>query len=188
MKYLQIKLHQFFLFGLRLIFGFNRWHALSPILARPYRIKVAEIACSINPKSVVEIGCGLGSILHLIDAPIRVGYDIERNVIKAANFINFFKVNKVSFKYGGFDFVNEQSIDLLIAVNLLHDHSQNDVSNWLVPILPRLKYLLVDKINIEHELNYRHYHNFNFLDGHMKLVQEFNDTNDQRTFCLFKRV
>ena len=188
MKYLQIKLHQFFLFGLRLIFGFNRWHALSPILARPYRIKVAEIARLINPKSVVEIGCGLGAILHLIDAPLRVGYDIDCNVIKAANFINFFKAKKVSFKYGGFDLVNEQSIDILIAINLLHDHSQDDVSKWLAPILPRLKYLLVDKINLDHELNYKHYHDYNFLNGRMKLVQEFNDIHDQRTFCLYQRT
>ena len=188
MKYLQIKFHQLSLLCLQLFFGFNRWHALSPISARPYRIKVVEIACTTRPKSVVEIGCGLGTILHLIDAPLRVGYDIENNVIRAANFINLFKLKKACFKHGGFDQVSERSIDLMIAVNLLHDHSEATVNSWLAPLLPRLKYLLVDKINVEHELNYRHYHDFNFLDGRMKLVEEFNDTHDKRTFCLYKRT
>jgi hypothetical protein len=188
MKYLQIKLHQFFLLCLQFIFGFNTWHALSPISARPYRIKVAEIASSINPVSVVEVGCGLGAIVDLIDAPVRVGYDIENNVIRAANFINLFKAKKASFKHGGFDCVNEKSIDILIAVNLLHDHSEGDIDRWLTPILPKLRYLLVDKINLDHELNYKHYHDYNFLNGRMKLVQEFNDIHDQRTFCLYQRT
>ena len=47
-------------------YGFHPWHAAAPLSARPYRRTVAEMVNGVNPEVVVEVGCGLSSILSLV--------------------------------------------------------------------------------------------------------------------------
>ena len=37
-----------------------------------------------NFNVVIDVGCGLGNIIKRINAPYRVGIDIDKNIIKAA--------------------------------------------------------------------------------------------------------
>ena len=147
---------------LRAFFGFNPWHARSPASLREYRKGLAVLVNGLKPRCVVEVGCGLGAILSRVEAAARTGYDTDRGAIRAARFLNG---RSVRFVEGGFDNVTEPVIDVLIAVNWPHDFSPDQLERWIVPLLPRVKFLLVDKVDATSPSTYRHYHDFAFLNG-----------------------
>ena len=148
--------------GLRMLFGFDGWHARSPLSARPYRKGLAALVGNLDPNCVVEVGCGLGAILSRIKAKERYGYDIDPGVIRAARFLHG---RSVRFIEGGFGEVLRADIDVLIAVNWIHDVPPDQLERWLTPLLPTVRYLLVDAVDPATPLNYRHYHDFSFLEG-----------------------
>jgi SAM-dependent methyltransferase len=168
---------------LRRMFGFQRWHSESPTSARPYRRDVAGLASSVSPQTVVEVGCGLGAILAHTDAPRRVGYDLDEKVIRAARFLHR---GKIDFKFGGFEAVVEDPIDVLIAVNWIHDYSPDELDAWLRPLLARASFLIVDAIESASPVPYRFYHDFAFLDGRAQRVRAEAFGEAHRSFLLFK--
>ena len=169
--------------GLRLLFGFDRWHASSPLSARPYRKGLAALVSDLNPKRVVEVGCGLGAILSRIRADERYGYDIDPRVVRAARFLHG---RSVRFFEGGFDEMVETDIDVLIAVNWIHDFSPDQLERWLMRKLPTIRYLLVDAIDPSSPLSYRHYHDFSFLEGAAEPVFAGAFGEEHRRFILYK--
>src|SRR5882724_2411371 len=48
---------------IRRVFRFDEWHANAPYACRPYKKSVVDLANSLRPNTVVEVGCGLGEIL-----------------------------------------------------------------------------------------------------------------------------
>ena len=181
----RIALDQAALHGLRLLFRFDPWHARSPSSARPYRQGLAALVSELRPSCVVEVGCGLGAILSRISADERYGYDSEPGVVRAARLLHG---RTVRFIEGGFEQVKQTNIDVLIAVNWPHDFPPDQVERWILPLLPSVRYLLVDSIDPAHKLNYKYYHNFCFLEGKADPVFESAFGEESRRFILYKVI
>jgi SAM-dependent methyltransferase len=156
----RVKLDMASLELLRLIFGFERWHARSPDSARPYRRQLAAMVNRLKPGCVVEVGCGLGGIIARIKAERRYGFDRDPAAIRAARFLNS---SAIEFTVGGFDDVSTDHIDVLIAVNWMHGFPPEQLEQWIAPLLPRVRYLLVDAIVAGTPGNYAYCHDFAFL-------------------------
>lgn len=65
--------------------GFDPWHAKSPFECRGYKREVVQLAESLHPQAVIEIGCGLGEIVSRIGDCRRFGFDIDPRVVPAAH-------------------------------------------------------------------------------------------------------
>lgn len=169
---------------LQRVYGFNAWHADAPLSARPYRTVVAGMVNGIRPpvRCVVEVGCGLGSILSLIDAPQRHGYDLDAGAIRAARFLNG---RAVTFVVGDMGAIAQDRIDVLILVNWIHEISPQQLDEWLAPLLPRTSFLLVDAIDPA-LTEYRFAHDFAFLHGRAREVQVGRAPNEGRRFLLYE--
>ncbi|MEO5623613.1 MAG: class I SAM-dependent methyltransferase, partial [Dokdonella sp.] len=156
-----------FLSGLAMIYGFDPWHAQAPTSARPYRHVVARLANALSPRTVVEVGCGLGGILALVDAPDRYGYDIDERVIRAARFL---RGRRITFTCGGITAVSLAQIDVLILVNWIHAISPVALEQLLAPMLARSRYLLLDAIDQDGPDSYQYKHDFAFLGAATRVV------------------
>jgi hypothetical protein len=170
---------------LRLLFGFHPWHARSPSSARPYCKQLAELVSRLGPNSVIEVGCGLGAILSRVKAERRCGYDTDAGVIRTAR---LFHGRSVQFINGSFEQISDTRIDVLIAVNCLHDFPPEQVECWIAPLLPVVRYLLVDAIKPGSPGGYRYYHDFGFLDGKVRemFIGEFGEPS--RRFILYQVI
>ncbi len=181
----RVKLDMAALEGLRLLFGFERWHARSPDSARPYRQQLASLVNDLRPNCVVEVGCGLGGILARIKADRRYGYDSDPAAIRAASFLHG---DSVKFTVGGFEQIGEGSIDVLIAVNWIHEFSPELIERWITPLLPSVRYLLVDAIIPGSPGGYRHFHTFQFLDRKAKQISINAMSEPHRRFILWEMI
>ena len=65
-------------------FNIDRWHIQGGLYCSKRNPYIVEIVNSINPKSVVDIGCGLGAILGELNASSLLGIDYSEKVIIAA--------------------------------------------------------------------------------------------------------
>jgi hypothetical protein len=181
----RIILDKFALRLLQRLYGFNRWHADAPLSARPYRRTVAEIVNGLRLESVVEVGCGLGAVLSLVNARHRHGYDLDAGAIRAARLI---RSRDIFFTQGDMSCVREHEIDVLILVNWIHDFSPEQLAIWLQPLIPRTRYLLLDAIDADNPLNYAFKHDFSFLLGTSKIVDEARTEGEGRRFLLFQVI
>lgn len=163
-------------------FGFARWHAESPLSSRPYRRDLAAMINSLAPACVVEVGCGLGAMLGLVQAPRRIGYDIDPGVIRAARFL---RDKSIVFKVGGFEDVEDLAIDVLVAVNWTHDHPPDQLHAWLDGLIGRTRYLLLDAIDLG-EPGYANHHDFAFLSAQATLIRSDRFGESNRHFLLFE--
>jgi len=132
---------------LKKIFDFHPWH-VSAFESRPY---CADLVSYINDfviddSCVVEIGCGLGETLSKVKSKKKTGFDISTEVIKAANFLNYF--NNTQFHVGSFESIQDMQIDYLIAVNFLHDFEPHQVKRWFEKLIlnNRISHLVVDEL------------------------------------------
>ena len=73
-----------FHFVLQKIYGFDPWHVHGNYYSRPYKARVVALVEGMQPKTVVEIGAGLGDIIGRVRAEIRIGLDRDPKVIAAA--------------------------------------------------------------------------------------------------------
>lgn len=137
------------------IYKFDEWH-LTPADERPYAECIIRKINSILQKEkingeIIEIGCGLGDIIANISNSYgaRSGYDISKNVIKAARVAH----PTVRFKHGSFTDIVNRKIGLAIAVNFfqtIDDESlrtmldvfttTNDVDRILLDTVPSPPY------------------------------------------------
>ena len=172
------------LHALRFVFGFAPWHARSPISARPYRKGVAAMISALHPDCVVEVGCGLGGIIAAVRAPRRAGYDVDRGAVRAARFLH----RSVDFREGSFDNLVEREIDVLAAICWLHEFSPEQVEQWLLPLLDRTRYLLLDATDPASPLNFAFNHDYAFLKDKARLVRSEKFEEQFRTFVLFEVI
>lgn len=122
-------------------FGFDPWHYKNTWYDRLYKQTAVAMAQRLAPKRVVEVGCGLGEIIARIGAPLKVGYDIQKEVIEAARFLYG---KRVLFRVGSLPDVREKEVDLLIALNWIHELSPAALGE-LFSCAP-CRYLLIDAI------------------------------------------
>jgi SAM-dependent methyltransferase len=168
---------------LQRLFGFDRWHAVSPTSRRAYRSGVAKLINELRPRCVVEVGCGLGATLSRVRAPERYGYDIDRGVVRAARFRYG---RALTFREGGFEEVTQPAIDVLVALLWLHDFAPDQVEAWLTPLLPRVRYVLIDRVEPTSPLTYRHHHDFAFLDALAVATRTERFGEEHRHFILYE--
>lgn len=168
---------------LQRLYGFNRWHTDAPLSARPYRRTVAGVVNGLNPDCVVEVGCGLGVVLSLVRAPHRYGYDTDGAAIRAARLI---RSRIIVFREGDMSSVDQPKIDVLVLVNWIHEFSPQQLADWLEPLLPRTRFLLLDAIDANNLLSYRYSHDFAFLAKKTNLISETRAEGEGRRFMLYE--
>lgn len=159
------------------------WHP--PTSARPYRLAVAELVNSMEPKIVCEVGCGLGEILCRVNAKERYGYDIDEGVVHAAKLL---RGKGIHFEQGGLAAVSMGQIDVLILVNWIHEVSPAELAGQLLPLLPRTRYLVLDAIDQDNTFGYRYKHDFAFLESKARRLSVVRAANEGRSFQLFEVI
>jgi hypothetical protein len=159
----------------------STWH--SPISVRPYRRTVAKMINDLGLGTVVEVGCGLGSILVLVEAKEIHGYDIDQGVVKAARLI---RSKRIHFHLGTLEDVHVALIDVLVLVNWIHEIDPVELEERLLPIMGHCKYLLLDAIDPDNDYGYRHKHDFAFLSGLAELMLTAKCPGEGRSFQLFR--
>jgi 2-polyprenyl-3-methyl-5-hydroxy-6-metoxy-1,4-benzoquinol methylase len=166
-------------------FRFDPWHSKNNWYCRSYKRTAVGMINNLHPKIVVEVGCGLGEIISRVEAPYRVGYDIEPTVIDAARYLHGTNVN---FEYGTGVDVKETHIDVLIVLNWIHNLSADKIEDFLKPFYKRVNYFLLEGIN-EGEKNYKYHHKFTFLEGHAKLINAIDGgIGEARKLMLFESI
>src|SRR5438132_4809514 len=65
------------------VFGVSTWH-VAAMENKPYVPKIIDYVNARAPQSVVEIGCGFCDIIGGLNARMRVAYDADPSVVKAA--------------------------------------------------------------------------------------------------------
>jgi len=159
------------------------WHP--PTSMRPYRIAVATAINALDPEVVCEVGCGLGSILSRIHAPVRVGYDVSPGVLRAARLL---RSRSIDFRSGSIDAVDLPSMDVLVLVNWIHEVSSEDLERMLLPLLSRTRCLMLDAIDADNAFGYRFKHDFAFLDGKARLLSSTRVDGEGRSFRLYEVI
>lgn len=171
---------------LRAVYRFDPWHAANPAGCRPYKRHVAEVANSLNPCSVMEVGCGLGEILVQIRARRRIGVDPERGVLRAARLLH--PASGVHWMHGDLLLLQSISgpIDLLLAIGWVHGVSPQELERLIVPHAHRIKYILVDAFNSD-ESPYPFKHDFAFLERMAERIHVSTPVDDPvRRYMVFQ--
>ena len=164
-------------------FKFDPWHCSGTWYCRPYQRIAVGLVNKVRPKTVVEVGCGLGEIISRVEAPHRVGYDLEHAVIDAARYLRGTNVN---FQVGTGVDVKDARIDVLIALNWIHNLSPVEMREFLEPFYGRVTYFLLEGITLG-ESGYKFHHDFSFLKGHAELIESADGgIGEPRTLMLFK--
>lgn len=112
---------------LKFLFKFDWWHT-SPIENREYAQDIIKQANKHESKNaVIEIGCGLGDIISNLNFKNRFFYDISKNALDAAQFMQHFRNFNSNSKdfFEVFDLFSnsiDESIkcDIIIIVNWIH--------------------------------------------------------------------
>ena len=120
-------------------YGVTRWHVASS-LSKPYVSDVVVYLNASRPSTVVEIGCGFCDILSHLQAARRIGYDADRNVIRAARVYTRLKGAKVEL--APFDFIQDAlpavRADAWVLIGLLHNFAEEAIRPRLREIFGRL--------------------------------------------------
>ena len=160
-------------------FQFADWH-LTPINERPYAIEVVEYvqkyAAERNLNCIVEIGCGLGSIIGNIKTSTffmgkRRGFDIDNNSIRTARLLHPF----VKFVNGSFCNVQEERIDCLIMVDFIHKIPEDNLRNEILNLFKRnmkVDLIVFDTFRNNQDTEYLYSHKGEYLfDGKYRLLR-----------------
>jgi SAM-dependent methyltransferase len=174
--------------AIRRVFRFDAWHANAPYACRPYKKVVVDLANSLRPDTVVEVGCGLGEILSRINARHRYGLDSDARVIRAARFMH---PRGIVWIAGAAATLQQRMgpvafIDCLIMVNWIHNLSSEELAATLVPLLPKIRYLIVDAVDQNAPASYRVKHDFAFLTGQATRLAAVRVPDEPRSFFLFR--
>jgi hypothetical protein len=162
------------------------WHIKSNIYCRPYKQKVIEVANSLNPNCVIEIGCGLGEIISRVKAQYRVGIDIDKTCIYLAN-----KLNKGPiYIEGSFDSVlalQVKDVDLLIMVNFIHGISMDTLSFHINQILDSktCRYIITDRYKEDYPER-GVVHDLSKYNKRIKLINAYDDYEGYRDIMLWR--
>jgi hypothetical protein len=174
--------------ALRLLFGFDRWHASAPYSCRPYKQLVVELANALQPSIAMEVGCGLGDIISRVNAVDRFGIDADLKVIRAARFLHRgrgFWIHDDGIPIQRI-VPQERTIDCLIMVNWIHNLDPKRLSELLLPLLPRTRYLILDAIDADGPNSYRYKHDFGVLSEVTRKLSTSRVPGEPRSFIVFE--
>lgn len=184
------RLDRLCLTGLRHLLKFDAWHAAAPYSCRPYKKRVVELANSLRLDVAVEVGCGLGDILSRVNARQRFGFDTELAVVRAARCLHPLGTRWI---HGDASAVLQctppaRNIDCLIMVNWIHNVSPEQLAACLLPLLPRVRHLILDAIDPDAPGSYRFRHDFAFLRADAERIAVVPAANERRRLVLFKVI
>ena len=174
--------------AIQCIFKFDVWHAGAPYSCRLYKRKVIEIANSLSPHVIVEVGCGLGDIVSRVRAVERYGLDSDSQVIRAARFLHPSGVRWICGDASSIanSIPTDGVLDCVIMVNWTHNLSPEQLSVCILPLMPRIRYLILDSIDLDAPASYRYRHDFSFLSSVAERVSVTRVIDEPRSFILFK--
>lgn len=142
------------------IFHFRKWH-ISPINEREYAIWIVdELNIKKIDKKVVEVGCGLGEIIGNINAKYKIGFDIQKEAIAAAQILHPF----TKFISGGFSKIVNLDIEYLIIVNFTHGMDSENLRRKINTLDRKnnIKNIIMD---VSCGPNYKYQHNLEKIIG-----------------------
>lgn len=184
LKCLKMKLHYRFLAHR---YGFDLWHAKSPFECRGYKREVVILAEGLKPKTVVEVGCGLGEIVSRIRDCRRIGFDIDSRVVAAARELNGdcdiqFECAALDSKDIICNTLGDVGADLLIMVNWPHSLPWSEVVSSMMRLTSALslKHLIIDTIAAGTP-GYPHYHSLTDLQCLGDVIQSNLSIDGVRT-------
>jgi SAM-dependent methyltransferase len=185
---MRCRVERIWLGALRQVFRFDAWHASAPYACRPYKKSVIDLANSVHPSTVVEVGCGLGDIVSRVQAKNRYGLDLDARVIRAARFLHPLGIVWTACAAAELDaqIVPVALIDCLIMVNWIHNLTSEELAAMLVPLLSRVRFLIVDAVDENAPASYRTKHDFAFLIGKATLLSSSRVLDEPRRFLLFR--
>lgn len=170
-------------------FGFHMWHIL-PIEHRLYALKIADFinGKSNNESVIVEIGCGLGTILTKLKNGKKFGYDISEQVIEAARKVNDSR-SDIKFEQGSFDLVKDsyKKVDFFITANFMHEIEGDVLKSYYQDVLRHVEvtYILADEVRGD---GYKYNHDLSkMLAPSMKIIHR-EKMNDVRDLVIFMKT
>jgi SAM-dependent methyltransferase len=110
--------------GLKLGFGLDIWE-VSPLRERPYAMDIVTYLNRLHKVervSVVEIGCGMGTIIRRLKFQNRTGLDYNPRIIRAARFLKLI-IGNWGLKLQLFDFPSSELSgrhNVILMVNWIH--------------------------------------------------------------------
>ena len=151
---------------LQKIFHFDKWH-ISSLDQRKY---AQDILLHCNQRKqeeyFAEIGCGLGDIIRNIDFHFRVGFDIDKNVLKAVSFLSRITGQK-NIRFAIFNFPDSplpDEHDVILMVNWIHHIEPAILKNKLLQYfsenLREEGEIIIDTVQ---DPAYRYNHDIRFL-------------------------
>jgi hypothetical protein len=179
---LKFRIRTFPIWLLSKYFKFNSWHVYGSTQPK-YQGECIRILNELgNRFTIVEIGCGLGSILKSVNYQNKYGLDIEENVISAARFID--RRGKIDFVTGSFEEARKiQDIDVLLAVNWVHNLDPRELISELSYFTERKTLVLTEGVE-----NYAFYHDESLFASHFKILKEvFVSEGKRHLFLLASR-
>lgn len=178
---------------LQKIYKFNQWH-ISLIDERPYALRIVDKINEIirdnrrlGKYELVEVGCGLGDILAgiKVNNKMKNGYDIEKNVCRAAKLIH----PTIKFEQGTFNKIKGKKISFLIAVNFLHEIDTKLVTEYLNFANKHnvIRYIVVDKVASP---PYQYSHDYNVIMQQLGYSEAWRSRgykawNESRRYIIF---
>lgn len=122
------------------VYDVSRWHVASSA-NKPYVLDVIAYLEARRPLRVVEIGCGFCDILSHLQAPVRLGYDANPKVVRAARVYTNLKGARLKLQQN--DCMSEglppANADAWILVNWLHEFEPELVRHRLQELFQRLE-------------------------------------------------
>lgn len=167
------------------IYGFDDWHANNPPSCRPYKEYVANLVNHLKPRVVVEVGCGLGDILAMVNCKTKYGIDLDKGAIKAAKILHPF--SHTMFIEGDLSKVSEikSRIDVLFAIGWVHLVSPKYLENEILKIKDNLSYIVLDRFVDWDNPPFKH--DFKFIEKFASLENLCScDTDGIREYLIYR--
>ena len=121
------------------LFDVRPWHIASGV-NKPYVHDILAYLKARQPRRVVEVGCGFCDILSHLHAPVRLGFDANANVLRAARLYTRLKGAAVSLQQHDLiqDGVPAVDAEAWILVNWLHEFAPDPVARRLREVFAQL--------------------------------------------------
>ncbi len=203
-QYSHIQIFRIFVLILRnylyfICFRLKKWHISNIRYFRQYQESSLRILDFLNPKIVIEFGCGLGEVSRNINNLERlILIDEDPQIIKI---LKLFKRKNETIAQ--FDFCDSSSvvsylksigiakIDALVALNFLHQLDKQDIVDALALYhdLLEIEYVLID-LAVEGESGFRHplslANEIGTIIEFYEIEEKFTQDNFRWGLCLLK--